>query len=337
MNKFVALFAALILISCSEKAPKDYVTLQGKISNPDSDVLIVQGRNFEKEINVSEDGSFKDTMSVTEGFHGFQNGETSSFFYLKNGYDLELNFDAGAFPGSVTYEGEGSVTNNYFVEKTKYLEGQKLDDLEAIFILDKQAFDAKMTLVQEEMEKMIVETPGLEEAVINSERMQNQRLMDYLRSNYEEQHEVFLALKKGNPSPKFDYPDINGQNVSLDDLKGKYVYVDVWATWCGPCKREIPYLRELNQEYEGKDLAIVSLSIDKMENRDKWLKMVKEEHLKGIQILADKDWESDFVTGYYIKGIPRFILIDKEGNILDADAPRPSDPALKEVLSNLNI
>ena len=65
--------------------------------------------------------------------------------------------------------------------------------------------------------------------------------------------------------------------------------------------------------------------------------MVKDQNLQGIQIIADKDWNSDFVTSYNITGIPRFILIDPEGNIYDANAPRPSDPRLKELLSSLNI
>ena len=67
------------------------------------------------------------------------------------------------------------------------------------------------------------------------------------------------------------------------------------------------------------------------------LKMIQDENLQGIQILADSDWNSDFVKAYKITGIPRFILIDKEGNILDPDAPRPPDPRLKEVLNSLKL
>ena len=65
--------------------------------------------------------------------------------------------------------------------------------------------------------------------------------------------------------------------------------------------------------------------------------MIEEEDLKGIQILADKDWSSDFVTAYNIEGIPRFILLDQEGNIVNSNAPRPSDPNLKEVLNTLQL
>jgi len=145
-------------------------------------------------------------------------------------------------------------------------------------------------------------------------------------------------LVKGMPSPKFvNYENHKGGTTSLEDLKGKYVYIDVWATWCGPCKREIPFLKEIEKEYHGKNIAFVSTSIDRASDHEKWKNMVKEEELGGIQLFADNDWQSQFVKDYAIEGIPRFILVDPEGNIVSADAPRPSSPKLKELFDELNI
>ena len=110
------------------------------------------------------------------------------------------------------------------------------------------------------------------------------------------------------------------------------MYVDVWATWCGPCKAEIPYLKEVEEEFKEENIAFVSISIDREKDHEKWENMVAEETLGGIQLFADKDWESQFVKDYYISGIPRFILIDPEGKIVSPDAPRPSNPKLKEML-----
>ena len=146
------------------------------------------------------------------------------------------------------------------------------------------------------------------------------------------------ALNPGKPSPKFvDYENFAGGTTSLDDLKGKYVYVDVWATWCGPCKREIPFLKEVEEQYHGKNIAFVSVSIDKEEDHDAWEAMVKDKDLGGIQLFADNDWRSKFVQDYKIQGIPRFILIDPEGNIVQASAPRPSNPELITLFKELNI
>nr|WP_321233053.1 TlpA disulfide reductase family protein [uncultured Psychroserpens sp.] len=140
-------------------------------------------------------------------------------------------------------------------------------------------------------------------------------------------------LVRGKPSPEFvNYENHQGGEMSLADLKGKYVYVDVWATWCGPCIREIPSLKEVEKKFHNENIAFVSTSIDEAKNHDKWVTMVNEKELSGVQLMADNDWTSDFVKGYGIQGIPRFILIDPDGNIVSADAPRPSDPKLVKML-----
>ena len=139
-----------------------------------------------------------------------------------------------------------------------------------------------------------------------------------------EKYDRIKTLKKGSPSPSFNYPDSSGKNISLESLKGKLVYVDVWATWCGPCKAQIPFLKQLEEKYREEDIAFVSLSIDQLKNISKWKDMIVDKKLEGIQIIADKAWRSKFVTDYVIEGIPRFILIDKDGNLMDPMAPRPA-------------
>jgi|26BtaG_2_1085354.scaffolds.fasta_scaffold00002_141 thiol-disulfide isomerase/thioredoxin len=143
------------------------------------------------------------------------------------------------------------------------------------------------------------------------------------------------SLTAGNDSPTFDYENFKGGTTSLADLKGKYVYIDVWATWCGPCLREIPSLKEVEKDYSGKNIQIVSISIDEEKDYDKWKQMVKDKSLGGMQLMADNNWNSKFVKDYAILGIPRFILLDPKGQIVSADAPRPSDPELRKMLDAL--
>jgi len=336
MKKLLLLFVAIALFSCKSE-PKDYVTLQGEITNATTDTFTVMGKNFKKHIKINEDGTFKDTLKVKNGFHGFNDGKIQSFIYLKNGYDLVLNFDTKEFPNSISYEGEGSSTNYYLTNKLLFIKNEQLDNYKTLFELDKPEFDTRITDVTKKLDDLLVNAVDLDPEVLKLEQDANAKLIEFYQTNYDKEHGNYAALKKGTPSPKFNYPNTKGENVSLDDLKGKYVYVDVWATWCGPCKREIPFLKELDNEFKGKNIAIVSLSIDKMEHKDKWLKMVADENLQGIQIMADKEWNSDFVRAYNIQGIPRFILIDKDGNILDANAPRPSNPGLKELFNSLDL
>lgn len=153
-----------------------------------------------------------------------------------------------------------------------------------------------------------------------------------------EKYNKLIKLSKGEPSPTFvNYENFNGGTTSLEDLKGKYVYVDVWATWCGPCKAEIPSLKKVEKDYHDKNIAFVSMSVDKKNDYDKWRKMVEDENLGGIQLFAPEDWNSDFVTNYSILGIPRFILIDPAGNIVNSNAPRPSSEDLITLFNALEI
>ncbi|MGY8934242.1 MAG: TlpA family protein disulfide reductase [Flavobacteriales bacterium] len=148
-------------------------------------------------------------------------------------------------------------------------------------------------------------------------------------------YKTLSNLRPGKASPSFDYENFKGGKTSLEDLKGKVVYVDVWATWCGPCLREIPALKILEADYHNKNIAFVSLSIDEKKDYNKWRTMITEKNLDGIQLMADNDWKSKFVIDYGIKGIPRFIIIDTKGNIVNSDAPRPSNPDIRKAFDEL--
>ena len=143
-------------------------------------------------------------------------------------------------------------------------------------------------------------------------------------AKYTELYNKINSLVKGNPSPSFSYKSIDGDTVSLNDLEGKLVYIDVWATWCGPCKAQFPYLKKLEEDYRAMDVAFVSISIDNPKSEDKWRKMVQDKELKGIQLIAENAWKSSFAQDYVIRGIPRFILLDKNGNIISPFAPQPA-------------
>ena len=336
---FILFFAStLILSSCKkEEVVRDYATISGKISNASSTMVIVNGPDFKREISVNKDGSFSDTITVKDGFYMLEHQPNQTFVFLKNGYNLQANFDANDLSNSISFAGLGAGTNNYMVSKSRFEAKEGLENYNSFFELDKPTFDAKINALKATMSNLIANANDLDSGFVDYENRSNEQFIRYLTSNYQQKHELLKILGKGKPSPKFNYPNLDGKNVALDDLKGKYVYVDVWATWCGPCKREIPYLKELEDEYHDKNITFVGLSIDEQKNIDKWKRMVGQRDLKGIQILADKDWNSQFVQDYRITGIPRFILIDPKGNIVSSDAPRPSDPQLKKLFNELNI
>ena len=161
----------------------------------------------------------------------------------------------------------------------------------------------------------------------------NARLMAAINDRYL----VATTITDGCPSPVFNYENHKGGKTSLTSLKGNYVYIDVWATWCEPCLKELPDLQKIGEKYKGKKITFVSISLDSTADYNKWKKMVAAKNLGGIQLLADKEIESDFIKKYGIIGIPRFILIDPNGVIVNANAPRPSTPELIVLLDKLVI
>ncbi|NNE27372.1 MAG: TlpA family protein disulfide reductase [Saprospiraceae bacterium] len=180
--------------------------------------------------------------------------------------------------------------------------------------------------------------PGVDslESVINS--MKAITSDQALQAKLDEKYEKMKVLQPGNDSPGFDFENVNGENVKLADLQGRNVYIDVWATWCGPCKREIPFLKTLESDYHNKNIEFVSISVDTPKDKQKWLDMVRDEELKGIQLISDNGWKTSFVENYLINGIPRFILLDADGNIVSADAPRPSSgKEIREMIDGLQI
>jgi thiol-disulfide isomerase/thioredoxin len=139
---------------------------------------------------------------------------------------------------------------------------------------------------------------------------------------------------KGGQTPLFVFNDTNDKPVALADLlKGNYVYIDIWATWCGPCIAEIPSLKKIEEKYHDKPIKFVSISIDAKKDIDKWKKFVKDRELGGVQVYAGTN--SAFVKNYNVPFIPRFILIAPDGKIIAEDADRPSNPKLLEQLDKL--
>ena len=145
----------------------------------------------------------------------------------------------------------------------------------------------------------------------------------------------YSKLKKGAPAADFDFYDKKGKRYTLKDLRGKAVYIDCWATWCGPCCAEIPYMEKLYAHYKGnKKIELISISLD--DNKSKWEKKIAADKPGWRQFIVNDNFKSLLCKNYDIDGIPRFLMFDKKGNIISLDAPRPSDPKIIEWIdSNL--
>lgn len=124
------------------------------------------------------------------------------------------------------------------------------------------------------------------------------------------------AVEVGKEFIDFTMKNPEGEYVSLSDFagKGKYVFVDFWASWCGPCRDEMPNVVNAYNKYKNKDFEIVGVSLDK--DHDKWVQGIKDLQMTWPQMSDLKLWDSEVVGLYAIQSIPHTILLDKEGKII---------------------
>ena len=136
-------------------------------------------------------------------------------------------------------------------------------------------------------------------------------------------------LLKG-PAIDFSFTDVEGKTHHLSDFKGKVIYIDFWATWCGPCVKESPYFDALSKKFSGKDIVFLPISTDT--SRNAWLRYIEKKHKELTQYNTT---DNKIKTGWAIFYIPRFVLIDKDFNIADAYAPKPSEAAAEKAINDL--
>ncbi len=144
--------------------------------------------------------------------------------------------------------------------------------------------------------------------------------------------EKWNRISKGTKAPDFTNSDSTGRSYSLSDFRGNYIYIDVWASWCHPCVSKLESMKKLVNEYSDKNIVFLSVSVNT--DHDEWKDMIIGKNLNWLQLISEDGWNTGIVNDYLIKSIPRYILIDPDGNIVSSRAPGP-DLIGKKVFSNL--
>lgn len=141
-----------------------------------------------------------------------------------------------------------------------------------------------------------------------------------------------------DPNAELVLKDTDGKDVRLSDFKGKVVYVDFWASWCGPCRQQMPFSHKLPEKFSKKQLKnVVFLYISIDDTEDRWKKGIEQNQIGGVNALSPGGWSSAVCTKFNISSIPRYMLIDKQGNIANANAKRPSDETIvNDIVELLN-
>ena len=142
------------------------------------------------------------------------------------------------------------------------------------------------------------------------------------------QHLLLKSLNRGKPAPDFFTTALNKDSFSLKDFNGRYVVIDVWATWCGPCKVQSPNFERIAEQYTSPNVAFVALSID--DNKWAWQNEASEKSFRVLQLHCND--KNLFGKVYGIDYIPRYILLDPGGKIINAQMPEPGDPSFEDIL-----
>ncbi len=143
--------------------------------------------------------------------------------------------------------------------------------------------------------------------------------------------EAATAVKVGMEAPDFTLPDPNGKMISLKSLRGKYVLLDFWASWCGPCREENPNVVKAFQQFKGKNFTVLGVSLDK--TKDQWLAAIAKDGLTWNHVSDLKFWDSSVVPLYGINAIPTNFLLDPQGKVIASDLRGDALTAkLREVL-----
>ncbi|WPV02367.1 TlpA disulfide reductase family protein [Mucilaginibacter sp. cycad4] len=208
----------------------------------------------------------------------------------------------------------------YPLEKIKQLFTGKVRDYYLNRYVEKRIGGAnsleKLNIAQKEMRVFI-------------DAISNPALKNNIAGNFTEKKLQLMQVQIGKPAPAFTLPSDYGKVFSLADFKGKVVYIDLWASWCGPCRQEMPAYKKLSDKFKAnQQVAFVSIAVH--DGEKEWRNALKEEKPDWLQ-LYDKD--GIVAQSYIAYAIPKYILIDKEGRMLSFDAPGPGSPQAEQLIN----
>ena len=148
-------------------------------------------------------------------------------------------------------------------------------------------------------------------------------------------YNAFASIMPGTKAPNVTFKDADGKKHTINDFKGKVIVMDVWATWCSSCLKNMPKFMELTKEFENnKDVVFFTVSTDSDELKEKWLAAIKKHNMgEMLNLMPDRKAIDQFEERYFVGSVPRYIVIDKNGKIVSAFAPKPGE-ALKNMIIN---
>lgn len=154
--------------------------------------------------------------------------------------------------------------------------------------------------------------------------------LESYKDSVDKLYKIASTLRPGQIAPTFQLETLDGKLISFDDLKGKVLYIDFWATWCGPCKKEIEHAKKLKERFSSDEVIFVYISLDDEKDKDMWQWFVQQNNIEGLHLIAKGGFNSEIAKAYNITGVPTFYLIDQDGKIASNTPKRPSQAGVEQ-------
>jgi len=363
---------SVMLMGCNQEPGWD-VTVKGKVNNPMNGKIEIQelrqdGQGVKEPITLAKDNTYEKKMRLMQpGYYRLNFNDRQFITFILDRSNLEINVD-GNDPGGY-FEIKGSPDQDLIMKVQEVMRNvqssPEMVQLEQDFAAAQASQDVdRMKELQFEYLRIIGtghdmvvailkdQPPSL--AVINL--LQQNNLLDpdkyfdlYLSTaeklkkqwpDYDVSKQFIEMVEKmkitaiGQVSPEIELPNPDGQMIKLSSLRGKYVLVDFWAKWCGPCRKENPNVVKAYEKYKDKGFEVFGVSLDK--NKEDWIQAIEEDGLIWTQVSDLKYFESKAAYDYNITGIPFSILLDPQGIIIAKNLRGAAlDKKLEEVLGGI--
>ena len=319
LKNLFAIALATLFFTCTNTSTKQ-VVISGTITNPKSDTIKIMMKDTNYIAILNEADQFSISVNLdTAAYLSFFHGEESTAMFLKGDENVNLTIDTEFFDETIAYE--GSTESSYLAKA--HLLAEEANTYGQLFTTEKEEFITNLNTHIANIEQELTNVNN--EEFVTAEKENNVKMAEFFLDKIEA---IANLPQIGEPAIDFTYPDKDGNKFSLSNFNSSLVYVDVWATWCGPCKAEIPALKELEQEYHNNNITFLSVSLDT--DKEAWINMLADKQLGGVQLWAN-GW-SEITKSYAINGIPRFMLFDANGNVISLGAPRPSSDEIRGLI-----
>ncbi|MDX5345965.1 MAG: AhpC/TSA family protein [Hymenobacteraceae bacterium] len=334
----------------SATADENGYVVSGKINNMSGGKVFLdelgQGQFVSKDTAViQQDGTFKLQGSVDQPKIyklGFENRQDMILFVLDN---KNIEFEADANNLSQTYQVKGSKDSEVLKElnQLQIANSEKINKLNEQYMMAQQVgqedsvkaiqnrFMASQEQIQQDLKSFVRQNPNSVVSAFTTAYLidpeSNFAFADSMATVFqktlpESDYTKALATKVqkmrgasvGQTAPDIKLPNPEGKELALSDYRGKYVLVDFWASWCGPCRKENPNVVRMYNKYKDKGFEIFGVSLD--QNKDKWVQAIANDKLTWPHVSDLQGWQSSAAQLYNVTSIPQTVLVDKEGKII---------------------